>query len=89
MDNNRKYRGFNNSALLMFIIVIVVALWMGSRMQVNRQEMSYTEFVSQVEQDNVTEVYIDQNRAVPTGTVSFVLADTGRHGQSMYQMWRP
>ncbi|MCC2254190.1 ATP-dependent zinc metalloprotease FtsH [Ruminococcus sp. CLA-AA-H200] len=77
MDNNRKYRGFNNSALLMFIIIIVVALWMGSRMQVNRQEMSYTEFVSQVEQDNVTEVYIDQNRAVPTGTVSFVLADTG------------
>lgn len=61
----------------MFIIIIVVALWMGSRMQVNRQEMSYTEFVSQVEQDNVTEVYIDQNRAVPTGTVSFVLADTG------------
>ena len=31
--------------------------------------------ISEVEQDNVTDVYIDQNSAVPTGTVSFMLKD--------------
>ena len=59
----------------MFIVVVIAALWMASRMQVHRQEMTYTDFVSQVEQENVTDVYIDQNKAVPTGTVSFVLKD--------------
>ena len=75
MDNNRKYRGVSGSTILMFIVVVIAALWMASRMQVHRQEMTYTDFVSQVEQENVTDVYIDQNKAVPTGTVSFVLKD--------------
>ena len=75
MDNNRKYRGLNGSAILMFIVIVVAALWMASRLQVHRQEMSYTDFVSEVESGNVTEVYIDLNSAVPTGTVSFMLKD--------------
>ena len=75
MDNNRKYRSVSGSTILMFIVIVVIALWMASRMQVHRQEMTYTDFVSEVEQNNVTDVYIDQNRAVPTGTVSFMLKD--------------
>ena len=75
MDNNRKYRSVNSSTILMFIVLVVLVLWMASRLQVHRQEMSYTDFISEVEQDNVTEVYIDQNSAVPTGTVSFMLKD--------------
>ena len=75
MDNNRKYRGLNGSAILMFIVIVVAVLWMASRLQVHRQEMSYTDFVSEVESGNVTEVYIDLNSAVPTGTVSFMLKD--------------
>ena len=59
----------------MFIVLVVLALWMGSRLQIHRQEMTYTEFVSEVQQDNVTDVYIDQSSAVPTGTVSFMLKD--------------
>ncbi|HJA81918.1 MAG TPA: ATP-dependent zinc metalloprotease FtsH [Candidatus Mediterraneibacter intestinipullorum] len=57
----------------MFIVIVAAALWMAGRMQMHRQEMPYTEFVTQVERDNVTDVYIDLNRAVPTGTVSFML----------------
>ncbi len=75
MDNNRKYRSVNSSTILMFIVLVVLALWMGSRLQIHRQEMTYTEFVSEVQQDNVTDVYIDQSSAVPTGTVSFMLKD--------------
>ena len=44
-------------------------------MQVHRQEMTYTDFVSEVKAENVTDVYIDLNSAVPTGTVSFMLKD--------------
>lgn len=57
----------------MFIVIVVAALWMAGRMQMHRQEMGYTGFVSQVQQGNVTDVYIDLNSAVPTGTVSFML----------------
>ena len=75
MDNNRKYRSINVSTILMFSVIVVAALWMAGRMQMHRQEMGYTDFVSQVRQGNVTDVYIDLNRAVPTGTVSFMLKD--------------
>ena len=57
----------------MFIVIVVAALWMAGRMQMHRQEMGYTDFVSQVREGNVTDVYIDLNSAVPTGTVSFML----------------
>ena len=77
MDNNRNYRTVSGSTILMFIVIVVAALWMASRMQVHRQEMTYTDFVSEVEEGNVSDVYIDQNSAVPTGTVSFMLDDTG------------
>ena len=73
MDNNRKYRSINVSTVLMFIVIVVAALWMAGRMQMHRQEMGYTDFVSQVRKGSVTNVYIDLNSAVPTGTVSFML----------------
>ena len=75
MDNNRKYRSVNVSTIVMFIIIVVAALWMASRLQMHRQEMSYTDFVAEVREDNITDVYIDLNSAVPTGTVSFMLRD--------------
>ena len=75
MDNNRKYRSINISTVLMFVVIVVAALWMAGRMQMHRQEMGYTDFVSQVREGNVTDVYIDLNSAVPTGTVSFMLKD--------------
>lgn len=75
MDNNRKYRSINVSTILMFIVIVVAALWMAGRMQMHRQEMAYTDFVSQVQEGNVSDVYIDLNSAVPTGTVSFMLKD--------------
>ena len=75
MDNNRKYRSINVSTILMFIVIVVAALWMAGRMQMHRQEMAYTDFVSQVQEGNVTDVYIDLNSAMPTGTVSFMLKD--------------
>ena len=61
MDNNRNYRSVNGFTIIIFMVIVFGALWMANRMQMNRQEMTYTEFVKQVEAENVTEVYIDQN----------------------------
>ena len=66
----------NGFTIIIFMVIVFGALWMANRMQMHRQEMTYTEFVKQVEAENVTEVYIDQNKAVPTGTVVFALKDT-------------
>ena len=77
MDDNRKYRGVSGATIFTFILIVVVALWMASQLQVHRQEMAYTDFVTQVEKENVADVYIEQSSAVPTGTVTFVLKDAG------------
>lgn len=77
MDNNRKYRTVNGTTLLMFVVVVAAALWMAGRLQIHQQEMTYTAFISEVEDENVADVYIDQNKAVPTGTVTFMLKDEG------------
>ena len=59
--------------ILMFIVIVVAALWMANQLQIHQQEMSYTSFVEEVEEENVTEAYINQNSAVPTGTVTVTL----------------
>ena len=61
----------------MFIVIVVAALWMANQLQVHQQEMTYTAFVNEVEDGNVRDVYISQNSAVPTGTVSVTLKDDG------------
>ena len=73
MDNNRKYRGVSGPTILMFIVIVVAALWMANQLQIHQQEMSYTRFVTEVEEGNVKDVYINQNSAVPTGTVTVTL----------------
>lgn len=75
MDNNKKYRGVSGPTILSFIVIVVVVLWMANQLQMHQQEMSYSAFVTEVEDGNVTNVYINQNSAVPTGTVSVTLKD--------------
>ncbi|HJD46268.1 MAG TPA: ATP-dependent metallopeptidase FtsH/Yme1/Tma family protein, partial [Candidatus Mediterraneibacter norfolkensis] len=64
----------------MFIVIVVAALWMANQLQIHQQEMSYTRFVTEVEEGNVKDAYISQNSAVPTGTVTVTLEgeDTAR-----------
>lgn len=59
----------------MFIIIVAAVLWMASQLQMHQQEMTYTQFIAEVKADNVTDVYIEQSRAVPTGTVTFNLKE--------------
>ena len=80
MDDNRKYRGVSGATIFTFLLIVIVALWMASQLQIHRQEMTYTEFVTQVEEENISDVYIEQSNAVPTGTVTFMVKDKGVSG---------
>ena len=75
MDNNKKYRGISGGSILSFVVIVVVILWMANQFQVHQQEMTYTSFVEAVQGKTVSDVYINQNSAVPTGTVSVKLKD--------------
>ena len=75
MNNSRKYRSVSGPTIIMFIIIVAAVLWMASQLQMHQQEMTYTQFMAEVKADNVTDVYIEQSRAVPTGTVTFNLKE--------------
>ena len=75
MNNSRKYRGASGPAIIMFIVIVAAVLWMASQLQMHQQEMTWSEFVSEAEAGNVADVYIEQSRAVPTGTVTLELKD--------------
>ena len=77
MNNDRKSRGLSGATIISFVVILVVVLWMANQLQMHQQEMTYTSFVSAVQEKNVSDVYINQNSAVPTGTVSATLKDDG------------
>ena len=77
MNNDRKNRGLSGATIISFVVILVVVLWMANQLQMHQQEMTYTSFVSAVQEKNVSDVYINQNSAVPTGTVSVTLKDDG------------
>ena len=77
MNNDRKSRGLSGATIISFVVILVLVLWMGNQLQMHQQEMTYTSFVSAVQEKNVSDVYINQNSAVPTGTVSVTLKDDG------------
>ena len=70
-------RGLSGATIISFVVILVVVLWMANQLQMHQQEMTYTSFVSAVQEKNVSDVYINQNSAVPTGTVSVTLKDDG------------
>lgn len=77
MNNDKKSRGLSGATIISFVVILVVVLWMANQLQMHQQEMTYTSFVSAVQEKNVSDVYINQNSAVPTGTVSVTLKDDG------------
>ena len=54
---------------------------MTSRVQLRGQEITFTQFEQEIKDDNVTEVVINQNKAVPTGVVTLTLRDSRETGR--------
>lgn len=79
--NDKKYKGISGVTVVVFIAVVFFALWMTSRVQMRGQEMTFTQFEQEIKDDNVTEVVINQNKAVPTGVVTLTLRDSRETGR--------
>lgn len=73
MNNNNKYRTMSGATVLMFIAIVFLALWFTGQMQQREQEITYTQFVREVKDENVAEAVISQSKSVPTGTVTVTL----------------
>ena len=79
--NDKKYKGISGATVGVFIAVIFFVLWMTSRVQMRGQEITFTQFEQEIKDDNVTEVVINQNKAVPTGVVTLTLRDSRETGR--------
>lgn len=79
--NDKKYKGISGATVVVFIAVIFFVLWMTSRVQMRGQEITFTQFEQEIKDDNVTEVVINQNKAVPTGVVTLTLRDSRKTGR--------
>lgn len=79
--NDKKYKGISGVTVVVFIAVVFFVLWMTSRVQMRGQEMTFTQFEHEIKDDNVTEVVINQNKAVPTGVVTLTLRDSKETGR--------
>lgn len=79
--NDKKYKGISGATVVVFIAVIFFVLWMTSRVQMRGQEITFTQFEQEIKDDNVTEVVINQNKAVPTGVVTLTLCDSRETGR--------
>lgn len=73
MNKDSKNRGFNGVPFLMFIVIVFGSLWFMGKMQQQGQEITYTQFVQEVESDNVADLTISQNKTAPTGVVTITL----------------
>lgn len=79
--NDKKYKGISGATVVVFIAVIFFVLWMTGRVQMRGQEITFTQFEQEIKDDNVTEVVINQNKAVPTGVVTLTLRDSRETGR--------
>ena len=66
--------------VMVVLLVIVLVFWLMSRMQAAQGDMTYDQFQKEVKNKNVSEVVIDQNQAVPTGSVTMRLTDSNTQG---------
>ena len=79
--NDKRYKGISGATVVMFLVVIFFVLWMTNQVQLRGQEMTFTQFEEAVTQDHVTDVVINQNKAVPTGVVTLTLGDGETSGR--------
>ena len=73
--NDKKYKGINGVTFSIILLIILAVLWMTGRVQLHGQEMTYTQFEQEIQAENIDNVIIHQGKAVPTGSVSFILRD--------------
>lgn len=70
---DKRNRGLSGVTLLIFVLILLVALWFTNQVDQKDKEITYQEFVKLVEGKEVDAVYIAQNKNVPTGRVEIAV----------------
>jgi cell division protease FtsH len=77
--NENRARGAGGFTLLTFVMIVLLGLWIMTRLAGAADEMTFGEFQNELENNNVTQAVISQNQPVPTGAVTVVLEDETGH----------
>lgn len=77
---NKKGRGIGRFSTLIIVLFVLGLYYVVGQVAMVQQTYTYEEFVAAVKHDEVQSVVIEQNRAVPTGTLELILED----GSSKY-----
>jgi len=72
---NNKNKGFGGFYTLMILIMAIFVLWFMREANVYRNTYTFEEFRRAVQTDKVESVWIEQNKAVPTGSVEITLKE--------------
>ena len=77
---NKKSRGIGGFSTLIIVLFVLGLYWFVGQMAMQQQSYTYEEFIAAVENREIQSVVIEQNKAVPTGTLELTLED----GSSKY-----
>ena len=72
---NNKGKGFGGFYTLMILMMAFFVLWFMKEANVYRNTYTFEEFRSAIQKDKVESVWIEQNKAVPTGSVEITLKE--------------
>ncbi|MCL2864520.1 MAG: ATP-dependent zinc metalloprotease FtsH [Lachnospiraceae bacterium] len=76
--NNQRYKGAGGATLVVVVVIVLLGLWLANQVTNSVQEISFQQFQAELEAGSITEIYITQNRAVPTGVVQVTLTDDSK-----------
>ena len=70
---NKKSRGVGRFSTLIIILFVLGLYYVVGQMAMNQQSYTYEDFIVAVEKGEIESVVIEQNKAVPTGTLEIAL----------------
>ena len=70
---NKKSRGIGGFSTLIIVLFVLGLYWFVGQMAMQQQSYTYEDFIAAVENDEIQSVVIEQNKAVPTGTLELSL----------------
>ena len=73
--NDKIGRGLSGATLLVCVILLFAALWFTNQIDQRDKQITYQDFESLVENEEISEVTIIQNRNVPTGRLEVTVND--------------
>ena len=77
---NKKGRGIGRFSTLIIVLFVLGLYYVVGQMAMVQQSYTHEQFIAAVEHDEIQSVVIEQNKAVPTGTLELIL----ENGSSKY-----